>query len=137
MRPFNAFEAGAGEEARVRVVSGVLSVQGLGGCGKEGVCSPTEEGRQEADGADSLAKGCSLLLAADSGRVVGAVVVEGTGSSGSTVEQGSGPGALDSSLSAGASGCTSTGEGDFGTIGSRLGVSSRRKSRELNPIKSI
>lgn len=107
-------------------------MQGLGGCGKEGVCSPTEEGRQEADGADFLAKGGSLLLAADSGRVVGAVVVvAGKGSSGSTVEQGSGPGALDSSLSAGASGCTSAGEGDFGTLGSRLGVSSRRKSREL------
>lgn len=61
---------------------------------------------------------------------MGAVAVEGKGSSGSTVEQGSGAGAWGSSLSAGASGCTSAGEGDFGTVASRLAVSSRRKSRE-------
>lgn len=86
--------------------------------------------REEADGADSLAKGSSLLLATDSGRVVGAVAVEAKGSSGSTGEQGSGPAALHCSLSAGASGCTSAGEGDLETAGSRLAVSSRRKSRE-------
>lgn len=92
--------------------------------------SPSEEGRQEAGGVDSRAKGGSLLLAADSGRVVGAATVEAKGSSGSAGEQGSGAGALDSRLSAGASGCTGAGEGDLGTLASRLGASSRRKSRE-------
>lgn len=86
----------------------------------------------EADGVDSLAKGGSLLLATDRGRVVGTVIVEGKGSSGSTVEQGSGPGVLDPSLSTGASDCTSPGEEDFATFGSRFGVSSRRKSGELH-----
>ena len=90
------------------------------------MCSPTEGGKLEADGGDSLTKGSSLLLASDSGRVVGAASVEGKGSSGSTVGQGSGTGGLGSSLSAGDSG-----EGDLGTTGSRLEASSRRKSRGL------
>lgn len=75
---------------------------------------------------DSLAEGRSLLLATGSGRVAGAAIEEGKGSSGSTVEQGSGTGGLDSSLSTGASGCTSPGEEDFWTTGSSFGVSSGR-----------
>lgn len=96
-----------------------------------GLCLTTEGEGEQAEGVDSLVEGRSLLLATDSGRVVGAAIVEGKGGSGSTVQQGSGPGLLDSSLSTGASDCRSPGEEDFGTIGSKFGVSSRRKSREM------
>lgn len=93
-----------------------------------GLCSTAEGEGGQAEGADSLVEGRSLLLATDSGRVVGAAIVEGKGGSGSTVQQGSGPGLLDSSLSTGASDCRSPGEEDFGTIGSKFGVSPRGKS---------
>lgn len=89
------------------------------------MCSLTEgEGEEEeAEAVDSLAEGPSLLLAAERGTVVGTAIEEGKGSSGSTVEQGSGMGKLDSSLSTGASGCTSPGEEDFWATGSSFGVS--------------
>lgn len=73
---------------------------------------------------DSLAEGRSLLLATDSGRAAGAAMEEGNGSSGSAAEQDSGAGALESSLSTGASGCTCPGEEDFWTTGSSFGDSS-------------
>ena len=83
----------------------------------------TEGEGEEAEAGDSLAEGPSLLLAAVGGTEVGTAMEEGKGSSGSTVEQGSGMGALDSILSTGASGCTTPGEEDFWTTGSSFGVS--------------
>ena len=91
--------------------------------------SPTEGEGDEAEAVDSLAEGRSLLLATDRGRVAGAVIEAGKRSSGSTVEQGSVTGVLASSLSTGASGCTSPGEEDFWTTGSSFGVSSGRMKR--------
>lgn len=74
------------------------------GDAKMGLCSPTEEEREEADTVSSLAEGRSLVvLAIGSVTEAGAIWGVGEGSSGSMTE-GSVRGGLSSSLSTGASG---------------------------------
>lgn len=76
---------------------------------------------------DSLAEGRSLVLATATGRVTGRAREAVKGSSGSGAGEGSDAGVLASSLSKGASGCTSPGEEDFWATGSNFGKSSKRR----------
>lgn len=92
--------------------------------------SPAEQEAlgEDAETVDSLAEGCSLALAAATGRAAGPASEAGKGSSGSRAGEGSDTGVLASSLSKGASGCTSPGEEDFWATGSNFGKSSKRRN---------
>lgn len=135
-RPFKAFRTGNGEAAKDRGESvRDLSVLGIWGVTRDGLLSPIEEEGEEAEEVDSLAEEHSLVLATVFGKVTVAVSEVMKGSSGLTEARGSDTGTLASSLSNGASGCTSTGEEDFWTTCSNFGISTEKRKTETNGFK--